>query len=160
MGILCRARCWSYLLGPPGRRAIPKEAKQLVAHPLFLHQAPLRGLFFFFSFLFFVRRGTQQGERPRKRGYWQKGEGSGSCNVAACQGKNSPKARHNSRACRELKKGGGYRGKRGGVLDRRDVLGLMHGRSRMTIDPRTPTMLGRSTSGFRRPGRHCLHQAR
>ena len=25
---------------------------------------------------------------------------------------------------------------------------VMHGRSRMTIDPRTPTMPGRSTSGF------------
>ena len=36
----------------------------------------------------------------------------------------------------------------------------MHGRSRVTIDPRTPTMPGRSTSGFHRPGRHCLHQAR
>ena len=42
----------------------------------------------------------------------------------------------------------------GGVLDRRD------GRSRMTIDPRIPTMPGRSISGFHRPGRHCLHQAR
>ena len=30
----------------------------------------------------------------------------------------------------------------------------MHGRSRMTIDPRTPTMPGRNTSGFHRPGRH------
>ena len=29
----------------------------------------------------------------------------------------------------------------------------MHGRSRMTIDPRIPTMLGRSTSGFHQPGR-------
>ena len=36
----------------------------------------------------------------------------------------------------------------------------MHGRSRMTIDPRIPTMPGRSTSGFHRPGRHRLHQAR
>ena len=48
----------------------------------------------------------------------------------------------------------------GGVLDRRDVLVLMHGRSRMTIDPRIPKMPGRSTSGFHRPGRPCLHQAR
>ena len=54
--------------------------------------------------------------------------------------------------------GGGKRG--GGVLDRRDVLDIMHGRSRMTIDPRIPTMPGRSMSGFHRPGRHCLHQAR
>ena len=30
----------------------------------------------------------------------------------------------------------------------------------MTIDPRIPTMPGRSTSGFHQPGRHCLHQAR
>ena len=37
---------------------------------------------------------------------------------------------------------------------------VMHGPSRMTIDPRIPTMPGRSTSGFHRPGRHCLHQAR
>ena len=47
------------------------------------------------------------------------------------------------------------RGGRGGVLI------IMHGRGRMmTIDPRTPTMPGRGTSGFYRPGRHCLHQAR
>ena len=39
-----------------------------------------------------------------------------------------------------------------GVLDRRDVLDLMHGRYRMTIDPRNPTMPGRSMSGFHRPG--------
>ena len=31
---------------------------------------------------------------------------------------------------------------------------VMHGRSRMTIDPRIPTMPGRSTSGFHRPDRH------
>ena len=30
----------------------------------------------------------------------------------------------------------------------------------MTIDPRIPTMPGRSTSGFHQPSRHCLHQAR
>ena len=37
----------------------------------------------------------------------------------------------------------------GGVLDRRDVLDLiMHGSSRMTMDPRIPTMPGRSMSGF------------
>ena len=34
----------------------------------------------------------------------------------------------------------------------------MHGRSRMTMDPRTPTMPGRSTSGVHRPGRQ-LHKA-
>ena len=36
----------------------------------------------------------------------------------------------------------------------------MHGRSRMAIDPRIPTMPGRSTSGFHHPGKLCLHQAR
>ena len=40
------------------------------------------------------------------------------------------------------------------------VLDAMRGRSRMTRDPRVPTMPGRSTSGFHRPGRHCLNQAR
>ena len=40
------------------------------------------------------------------------------------------------------------------------VLISMRGRSRMSIDPRVPTRPGRSTSGFYRPGRHCLHQAR
>ena len=44
-------------------------------------------------------------------------------------------------------------GEGGGVLDRRYVLNLMHGRSRMIIDPRIPTMPGRSMSGFHRPGR-------
>ena len=48
----------------------------------------------------------------------------------------------------------------GGVLDRRYVLDLMHRRSRMTIDARIPTTPGRSMSGFHRPGRQCLHQAR
>ena len=37
---------------------------------------------------------------------------------------------------------------------------VMHGRSRMTIDPRIPPMPRQSTSGFHRPGRYCLHQAR
>ena len=37
---------------------------------------------------------------------------------------------------------------------------LVHGRGRMTIDPRIPTMPGQSTSGFHQPGRHCLHLAR
>ena len=36
---------------------------------------------------------------------------------------------------------------------------FVHGRSRVTIDPRIPTMLGRSTSGFHQPGRHCMHQS-
>ena len=49
---------------------------------------------------------------------------------------------------------GGVVGGGGGVLD------IIHGRSRMTIDPSIRTMPGRSMSGFRRPGRHCLHQAR
>ena len=34
------------------------------------------------------------------------------------------------------------------------VLIIMHSRSRMTIDPRSPTMPGWSTSGFHRPGGH------
>ena len=37
---------------------------------------------------------------------------------------------------------------------------VVHGRSRMTVDPRIPTMPGRSTLGFHQTGRHCLHQAR
>ena len=36
---------------------------------------------------------------------------------------------------------------------------FVHGRSRMTIDPRMPTLPGRSTLGFHQPGRHCLHRA-
>ena len=32
---------------------------------------------------------------------------------------------------------------------------FMHGLSRMTIDPRIPTMPRRSMSGFHRPGIHC-----
>ena len=56
------------------------------------------------------------------------------------------------RAAIGLREGGGG----GGVLDRRNVLDLMLGRSRMTIDPRIPTMPGRSASGFHRPGRHLL----
>ena len=37
---------------------------------------------------------------------------------------------------------------------------VMHGRSRMIMNPRIPTMPGRSSSGFHRPGvKHCLHQA-
>ena len=35
----------------------------------------------------------------------------------------------------------------------------MRGRSRMAIDPRISTGLGKSTSEFHPPGRHCLHQA-
>ena len=35
----------------------------------------------------------------------------------------------------------------GGVLGRRDVFDFMHGHSRMTIDPRIPTMPGRSVGG-------------
>ena len=42
---------------------------------------------------------------------------------------------------RQACSGGGGKGEGG-------VLGIMHGRSRVTIDPRIPTMPGRSTSGF------------
>ena len=41
-----------------------------------------------------------------------------------------------------------------------DGLNAMHGRIRLTIDPRIPIMPGRSTTGFHRRDRHCLHQAR
>ena len=41
----------------------------------------------------------------------------------------------------------------------RGVLSFVHRLSRMTIDPRIPTMPGRSTSGFHQPGRNCLHPA-
>ena len=37
---------------------------------------------------------------------------------------------------------------------------VTHGRSGMTMDPRIPAAPGRSTSGFHRIGRPCLHQAR
>ena len=40
------------------------------------------------------------------------------------------------------------------------VLMIMHNGSRVAIGPRIPTLPGRNTSGFHRPGRHCLHQAR
>ena len=40
------------------------------------------------------------------------------------------------------------------------VLVTMHGRSRTAIDPRIPTMPGRSTSSFYRAGRHRYHQTR
>ena len=42
----------------------------------------------------------------------------------------------------------------------RPCIHFMHGRSRMTIDPRIPAMPERSMTGVHRPGRHCLHQAR
>ena len=37
---------------------------------------------------------------------------------------------------------------------------FVHGRGRVTIDPRIPTMPERSTSNLHQPGRHCLNQAR
>ena len=37
---------------------------------------------------------------------------------------------------------------------------FVHGRNRMAIDPRIPTMPKRNTSGVHQPGRHCLHQVR
>ena len=37
---------------------------------------------------------------------------------------------------------------------------FMHNRSHRTIHPCTPTMPGRNMSGFHRPGRHRVHQAR
>ena len=38
----------------------------------------------------------------------------------------------------------------------RGVLDIMHGSSRMTIDPRIFTMPGRSTPSFHRPGSHYM----
>ena len=38
--------------------------------------------------------------------------------------------------------------------------GCTHFMQGCTIDPRIPTKLRRSMSGFHRPGRHCMHQAR
>ena len=46
------------------------------------------------------------------------------------------------RGTSNIRRGGGV-----GVLDRRYVFELMHGRSRMTIDPRILTMPERSMSG-------------
>ena len=44
-----------------------------------------------------------------------------------------------------------------GVKERRGVCAhSVHGRSRMIVDPCTPAMPGRSTSGFHRPGRQLL----
>ena len=45
-------------------------------------------------------------------------------------------------------------GRRGGGVGEGGVCAhFMHGRSRMTIDARTPTMPGRRMSGFHRPGK-------
>ena len=46
----------------------------------------------------------------------------------------------------------------GGVssIDRGDILDLMHGRSRMAVDPRIPTMPGWIMSDFLRSGRQTL----
>ena len=52
------------------------------------------------------------------------------------QGKNWLKFSRDKMRSKERTVGG--RGE-GGAVDRRDVLDLMHGRSRMTIDPRIPT---------------------
>ena len=41
----------------------------------------------------------------------------------------------------------------------RGRMSAMHGRSRMTMDPRIPTVPGPSVSSFHRSGRHCLRQA-
>ena len=54
----------------------------------------------------------------------------------------------------------GRRNRKKRSQDRGGCTQFVHGRSCMTIDPRIPTMPGRSTSGFHQTGRHCLHQAR
>ena len=50
-------------------------------------------------------------------------------------------------------------GEGGGVLDGRDVLDSMYGRSHMNKKPRTPTMPRRSTSGLHQRGRPCPQQS-
>ena len=70
--------------------------------------------------------------------------------ISLCQNKSTSRRLHryiNITVC-----GGSRVGMGGGTQ-------CVHGRSRMTIDPRVPTMPGRSTSCFHQPGRHCLHQA-
>ena len=47
-----------------------------------------------------------------------------------------------------------------GVSGRGVILIVMHGCSRMAVEPRIPTVPGRSTSEFCRPEIYCLHQAR
>ena len=46
--------------------------------------------------------------------------------------------------------GAGHREEGGGAYTQ-----FVHGRSRMTIFPRIPSLPGRSTSGFHEPGRHA-----
>ena len=62
---------------------------------------------------------------------------------------------HSVEIMREMVKSGGmpppFSVKPGGA---RRCTYAMQGRSRMTIDPRIPTMPGRITSGFHQPGRH------
>ena len=48
----------------------------------------------------------------------------------------------------------------GDARTRGGCIQFVHGRRRMTIDPRIPNMPRRSTSDFHQPGRHCFHQAR
>ena len=55
---------------------------------------------------------------------------------------------------------GGEGGREGGREGERGCSQLMHGRSRMAIDPRIPTMPGRSMSSFHQSGRHFFHEAR
>ena len=53
------------------------------------------------------------------------------------------------------------RGEIGGGLEGREGEGcthVMHGRRRITIDPRISTLPGQSTPGFDRPGIRWLHQ--
>ena len=55
------------------------------------------------------------------------------------------------------RRGGKNVGRRGGVGG--GCTQFVNGRSRMTVDPRIPTVPGRSTSGLYQPVRYCLHQA-
>ena len=65
---------------------------------------------------------------------------------------------HNIPGMPDISAGGGYGEERGSGRGARGggAIDIMHGRSRITIDPRIPTIPGRSTSGFHRPNRHRL----
>ena len=70
-----------------------------------------------------------------------------------CRGKKMSKQRKRRIQHRPPDQAYGRRAEGEGVWG---VLSFVHGRSRMTIDPRIPAMPGRGTSGFRQPGSHCF----
>ena len=84
----------------------------------------------------------------------------GMCSVSSWQ---TGRGRHTVRTYAAVTKPNGRLKSRLEILPARAggwVLIIMHGRGGMTIDPRIPTIPGRSASGFHPPGRHHLHQAR